>query len=167
MQNFVKNWGHDDAWNSKDFPEPLYQALLDKIGSKYDILPLWLSQFVILKIPTKLLDKTKLRIRSQKTFFEQLLAKDNNICNEEVKKHLSGEVLATESRKYNNKKEAIEYIYLDDIPIDKIEVLNDITPLMKEPILNYKNEYLNLLNNLFLDQLDTMHNQLLEILFLH
>ena len=31
-----------------------------------------LNKFVVLKIPTKILDKDKLRIRSQKTFFEQL-----------------------------------------------------------------------------------------------
>ena len=150
LQNFFKNWGYNKAWNNKTFPEPLFQALLDKIGSKCDVLNVWLSKFVILKIPTKSLDKDKLKIRSQKTFFEQIMSDDcRKMPNSTVKDHLSGHTPATQSRRYNNRKEAIEYIYLDDIPIDKIEVVNNLHPLFKPSILDTQNEYLNILKNLF------------------
>lgn len=149
LQNFCKNWGYNKSWNNVIFPDPLYQSLLDKVASNFNNFDEWFNKFVVLKIPTKNLDIDKLRIRSQKIFFEEIMNVSDTETNSNIRAHLEGQTPATESRRYNNRKEAFEYVYLGDIPIDKVEVLNDITPLQKSIEFNKKNKYLNLLMNLF------------------
>lgn len=147
LQRFFKNWGFSNAWNNKYEPDPLYQSLLMKVAYPETPFSTWLNQFAILKIPTKILDKNKLKIRSQKTFFEQM-STDNplEIKDIQILKHMSGETSAIKARLFNNRKEAIEYIYLDDIPIEQVEKLNvsGAEPL----IIDKENKYKNLLGNL-------------------
>lgn len=147
LQNFFLNWGFNKAWNNEYQPEPLYQSLIMKMSSPENVLSSWMCKFAILKIPTKILDKNKLKIRSQKTFFEQIhLENPFEIKDTQIRKHLRGEISASKARLFNNRKEAIEYIYLDDIPIEHVEKLNKF---VEEPIIHNKDcNYINLLASL-------------------
>ena len=54
-----------------------------------------------------------------------------------MRKHLNGFTPATESKKYTTKKEAIEYIYQDNIPIDIVEQIGNIVNI---PLLRTRQE---------------------------
>lgn len=150
LQQFFKNWGFNNAWNNKFQPEPLYQSLLMKVATPDKNFSEWLNKFAILKIPTKILDKDKLKIRSQKTYFEQIHSENPfEIKDEFTKKIMSAETPATKARLYNNRKEAIEYIYLDKIPIEQVEKISwdGIEPVIVDKENKYKNVLINLLKD--------------------
>ena len=70
----------------------------------------------------------KLFVRSENKFFEQLLAdkKDMEDLHPDIKQNIEGNTPATKSKLYKNRKEAIEYIYKDDIPIENAEQIGQI-----------------------------------------
>lgn len=150
LQRFFKNWGFHKAWNNTFQPEPLYESLIMKVAYPDDLFSSWLNKFAILKIPTKILDKNKLKIRSQKTFFEQVHSENPlEIKDVKILEHMRGTTSACKSRLFNNRKEAIEYVYFDNIPIEHVEKLNIF---VGEPIiLDKENKYKNLLMNLLKD----------------
>ncbi len=127
LENFCKNWGFNKSWDK--FPEPLQESLLMLAAYFKKPSPIEdQNKLVILKIPTDKLDAKKLFVRSENKFFEQLLSKKKNIeslhpC---LKQNLEGNTPATKSKLYKNRKEAIEYIYKDDIPIEKAEQIGQI-----------------------------------------
>ena len=86
------------------------------------------NELVILKIPVDKLDSEKLFIRSENKFFEQILSvkKDTTDLHPDIKQNLEGNTPATKSKLYKNRKEAIEYIYKGDIPIEKAEQIGQI-----------------------------------------
>jgi hypothetical protein len=86
------------------------------------------NKLVILKIPADKLDSEKLFIRSENKFFEQILSvkKDTTDLHPDIKQNLEGNTPATKSKLYKNRKEAIEYIYKGDIPIEKAEQIGQI-----------------------------------------
>ena len=99
--------------------------------ASYFTTPSWTedkNKLVILKIPTDKLDAEKLFIRSENKFFEQVLSKkrDTTDLQPHIKQNLEGNTPATKSKLYKNRKEAIEYIYKDDIPIEKAEQIGQI-----------------------------------------
>ena len=52
--------------------------------------------------------------------------KDAKNLHPDIKQNLEGNTPATKSKLYKNRKEAIEYIYKDDIPIEKAEQIGQI-----------------------------------------
>lgn len=127
LDNFCKNWGFSKSW--KAFPEPLQESLL--MLAAYFKTPSPIqgeNKLVILKIPTDKLDSNKLFVRSENRFFEQILAdkNDTNGLHFDLKQNLEGNVPASKSKLYKNRKEALEYIYKDDIPIEKVESIGQI-----------------------------------------
>lgn len=104
LSNFIKNWGINKDWNNKN----LAFELIKRISG-------FSQSIVLLKIPVKNLDKDKIFIRSQNRLFN---AKEH--YKDVGLEHLGGEITASMSKKYKHKKEAIEYIYEDEINISKI-----------------------------------------------
>ena len=121
LENFCKNWGFNKSWDQ--FSEPLQESLL--MLASYFTTPSLIeskNKLVILKIPTDKLDSEKLFIRSENNFFEQILSvkKDTTDLHPNIKQNLEGNTPATKSKLYKNRKEAIEFIYKGDIPINCI-----------------------------------------------
>lgn len=136
LQNYFKHWGF-----SKDWYEPLYISLLREVASWRHHICSDAQKLIILKIPTGKLDISKLKIRSQNKFFRHKYSgKKLQSENINLRQHLSGQTPAYEAKKYTTKKEAIEYIYQDDIPIDIVEQIGNIVdiPLLKStPKVSY------------------------------
>ena len=127
LENFCKNWGFNKSWDK--FTEPLQESLLMMVA--YFSTPSQIedkNKLVVLKIPTNALDSEKLFIRSQNKFFEQILTKKRDITglHPDLKQHLEGNTPAKKSKLYKNRKEAIEYIYKDDIPLEKAVQIGQI-----------------------------------------
>lgn len=126
MENFCKRWGKNKSWEA--FPESLQESLLMYVA--YFNTPSLIqdkNKLVILKISTDKLNLKKLFIRSQNRFFENLLShKDTKSLSFELKECLEGNISASKSKIYKNRKEAIEYIYKDDIPIEKAKQIGQI-----------------------------------------
>ena len=127
LENFCKNWGFNKSWDQ--FSEPLQESLL--MLASYFTTPSLIeskNKLVILKIPTDKLDSEKLFIRSENKFFEQILSvkKDTTDLHPNIKQNLEGNTPATKSKLYKNRKEAIEYIYKGDIPIENAEQIGQI-----------------------------------------
>lgn len=103
LANFFKRWLllSKDGFSGNDLRQKLIKQITK--GSE--------ENMIILKISTQHIDKTKLFIRSQTKLFE------GNNYDLHSKKFDS----ATNSSLYKQRKEAIEYIYPDEIDISKIE----------------------------------------------
>ena len=121
LQDFLKHWGFSKSWQDEYYPETLRTSLLRKVAS-------WVASIedenalVVLKIPTCKLDKAKLKIRSQNRFFKFMKSEQIiNCAPYALREHLEGETLANESKKFNNRGEALEYIYQENIPINYVE----------------------------------------------
>ena len=122
LQDFFKHWGLNKDWaDCKYDSETLRTSLLRK--AIYWMYPVDNeNELVILKIPTDKLDKTKLKIRSQNRFFKFMKSEQVINCAPcALREHLEGETLANESRRFNNRGEALEYIYQENIPINYVE----------------------------------------------
>ncbi len=139
LSNFIKFWKEHDDWGKNN--ETLQKSLL-RIAVR------WIHSFfeeknnlVILKIPTASLDFDKLKIRSQHEFFKFKYS-DNPY--RRTNPHLEGFTPASESRKYNNRKEAIEYIYQSIIPINITERIGNTVnvPSLKNNQHNIEKEIL-------------------------
>ena len=127
LENFSKNWGFNKSWEK--FPEPLQESLL--MLASYLTTPSSIegkNKLVILKISTDKLNPKKLFVRSENKFFEQVLSDKNDTkdLHPDIKQNLEGNTPANKSKLYKNRKEAIEYIYKDDIPIEKTEQIGQI-----------------------------------------
>ena len=94
------------------------------------------NKLVILKIPTDQLDPNKLKVRSQNRFFKCLLSNTYEDLN--LNEHLRCETPAIEARRYKNRKEAIEYIYQDKIPIHLAKPVGNIVDI---PALRSSSEF--------------------------
>lgn len=125
LENFCKRWGFNKSW--KTFPETLQASLLMKAA--YFTTPSREkdeNKLVILKIPTDKLDSKKLFVRSENRFFEQFLSGRTGTIDLSSEQHLEGNTLAQKSKLYKNRKEAIEYIYKDDISIESAVQIGQI-----------------------------------------
>ena len=121
LQDFFKHWGFNKSWQDEHYPETLRTSLLRKIA--YWMAPIeGENDLIVLKIPTCKLDKAKLKIRSQNRFFKFMKSEQVINCAPcALREHLEGETLANESRRFNNRGEALEYIYQENIPINYVE----------------------------------------------
>lgn len=126
LENLAKHWRTSKEWNSV-IPENkdgvfLSLALLEQASKSS-------GKIVCLRIPTKYLDHDMLKIRSQ-----------NKLCLSEeldtgsIVEHVRTGAPAKDANLYKQRKEAIEYIYQDDIPMDKVELVG----MTDVPKINYE-----------------------------
>lgn len=114
LENLAKKWRNSKEW---DFiPENkdgmfLSLALLKQTSKDS-------GKIVCLRIPTKNLDHDMLKIRSQNKL--GLAEKDSS---SRIKEHITKGAPAKDANLYKQRKEAIEYIYQDDIPMDNVELV--------------------------------------------
>ncbi len=125
LENLAKKWRNSKEW---DFiPENkdgmfLSLALLKQTSKDS-------GKIVCLRIPTKNLDHDMLKIRSQNKL--GLAEKDSS---SRIKEHITKGAPAKDANLYKQRKEAIEYIYQDDIPMDKVELVG----MTDVPKINYE-----------------------------
>lgn len=123
--NHLKRWGHSNDWSGH-----LGQRLL---GLKQGNHPNT-NKIVLLKIPTENISKEKILIRSQNKLFANMRefteARINyifgNVRPNEKLKHLFSGDSAKNSRLYKQRKEAIEYIYPENIALLKAEKIGEL-----------------------------------------
>ena len=114
LENLAKKWRNSKEW---DFiPENkdgmfLSLALLKQTSKDS-------GKIVCLRIPTKNLDHDMLKIRSQNRL--GLAEKDSS---GRIIEHITKGAPAKDANLYKQRKEAIEYIYQDDIPMDNVELV--------------------------------------------
>ena len=109
-----KKWRNSKEWDF--FPENkdgmfLSLALLKQTSKDS-------GKIVCLRIPTKNLDHDMLKIRSQNRL--GLAEKDSS---GRIIEHITKGAPAKDANLYKQRKEAIEYIYQDDIPMDNVELV--------------------------------------------
>lgn len=107
LRNLTKRWTKNFFFRRKDMATELLVNVSDKS-----------PELVVLKIPTKSLEGT-LRIRSLNYLFKH--------CDRyHMDNHLDIGLPANMQRRLTQHKEAIEYIYKDDLPIDKVEKIGEL-----------------------------------------
>lgn len=123
LQNFLKFWGSSPVW--KYSTDDLRFDLLEKVADKTD-------KVVLLKVTTNNLpNPNNFRIRSQQILYKYpfpIYPQKNDINFS----HIETGLLANKAKILNQKKQALEYIYKDDIDIKNIEKIgfinfNDLT----------------------------------------
>ena len=150
LTNFFKRWRQNLSFKNTS----LQQLLIKQASKRQD-------DIVILRIPTAVLDKDKLVIRSQNRLFswlksakakevaaemteKMIVKKEPNEHNlfesgrslfvnlikqkesHDVAAHLTHGEPAKMSKSFKQRKEAIEYIYKDNIPISKAEKIGEV-----------------------------------------
>lgn len=132
IKNLFKNWTVSKDWKGHDLRKALLQQANKGTG-----------KVVVLKIPTSAIAKNELLIRSQNKYFSnistnefekavEIWEKEKVIPNNKFKHMFAGDK-ATNSALYNQRKEAIEYIYPHEINISKVEKIGeaDLTTIDK------------------------------------
>jgi len=120
LSNFLKFWKKDKSWGYDD----LQRALLRKAVHWFNPPDRDKGNLVLLRIATENLDTEKLTIRSQNKLFENenMFSK----LGKTLQDHLRGMTPAIEAPLYRNRREAIEYIYGEDIPIESVQQIGNI-----------------------------------------
>ena len=129
LQNLLKRWRYSKNWTEHERNTNLSLSLLHHV-SKCD------NKIVCLRIPTATLDHDLLKIRSQ----NRLLKKRSTIPKEilpEIRKHKTKGAPAKDAGHYKQRKEAIEYIYTEDIPIENIKLIGKADIRSEDIIYDY------------------------------
>ena len=117
LANLTKRWRASGDWDiNPDNPDGVYLSLallFQAVKNGHKI--------VCLRVPTKNLNHDLLKIRSQNKLAKCEITQENRYA-EHVKKGAP----AKDSSLYKKRKEAIEYIYQEDIPLDKTELVGEI-----------------------------------------
>lgn len=121
LSNFFKNWKKDRSWGYDDLQYSLLRKVVHWFSSSFNRNK---GNLVILRIPTANLDTGKLTIRSQNKLFRH--EEDFHKLYPALREHLKGKTPANEAPLYKNRKEAIEYIYSDEISINNIQQIGNI-----------------------------------------
>lgn len=141
MKNFFKFWGKHKDWDEGD-GKTLRYDLLRAVVRWYNTMFEGTNKLVILRIPTDKLNKDKLAIRSQNVFFKyNVNRKEYSLTSvsESFKNNLHGKTQAfSQEGKKLRKKEACEYIYYENIPINDIQQIGQIVNISE--VRNSKSE---------------------------
>lgn len=131
LRNFLKHWKHNKDWD--ETAELLQESVFRNAARWIKSFNEAKNRLVILKIPTDSLNPEKLKIRSQNEFFRFKMNKTKKSYPNE---HLRGYTPANKSRLYKNRKEAIEYIYQDPIPIELVTPIGNSVdiPLLRKSV---------------------------------
>ncbi len=121
--NFFKRWKKDKDWGYDD----LQRAILRHIVRWFQSASSGKGDLVILKIPTSKLDSDKLFVRSMNRLFKFEESQESfNELSFSLQKHLRGCTPAKEAPLYKRRKEAIEFIYKDNIPLENVQRIGNI-----------------------------------------
>lgn len=127
LSNFFKFWGKNKDWGYDDLQDMILRHVLKWVNT----VDPKNKELVILKIPTSKLDPQKLFIRSLNKLFSFM---DNHNyateASDELKEHLLGKTPAKKAPLYKMRKEAIEYIYNENIPINDVERIGNIVNII-------------------------------------
>ena len=125
LSNFLKRWGISSDWNGDN----LRRKLLQQASNTHN------SKIVLLKIPTANINKEKLVVRSQNSFFRVLYnglsikdlkpGKTTRKSPDVVFRHTLFGDPAINAKSYKQRKEAIEYIYPDEILISDVQKIGE------------------------------------------
>lgn len=115
LQNLLKRWRYSKDWSEDDIKTNLSLALLGQVSKGGD-------KIVCLRIPTATLDHDLLKIRSQNRLFRGRSAMQKWSI-PKVYAHKKEGAPAVESGRYKQRKEALEYIYPQEIPMDNVELV--------------------------------------------
>ena len=107
IQNLFKRWRFDIDEELKDFHIGL-ALLAQALKNNKNVF--------VLRIPTKALKHENLKVRSQKTLLSDT---------KEAMNHRINGVNIEKSRHFTEKKEALEYIYTDEIPVTQANVIGN------------------------------------------
>lgn len=128
LENLAKHWRTSKEWDEL-IPENkdgvfLSLGLLKQVSKNS-------KNVVCLRIPTGYMDHNSLKIRSQ-----------NKLCNrhlEKFKAHVVQGAPAKDANLYKQRKEAIEYIYQQDIPMDQVELVGmaEVPQLSEESFITW------------------------------
>lgn len=148
LENLAKRWRTAKEWNEimPENKDGVYLSLgLLKQVSKDS------KNIVCLRIPTKYMNHNALKIRSQ-----------NKLVNPEkeaFRSHITYGAPAKDANLYKQRKEAIEYIYEHDIPMNQVELVGkaEVPQISEESFLTWsagkqKDVVKNFFLNLFKDQ---------------
>ncbi len=169
--NFFKRWKSHSDWGGTN----LQMDLINQVKKHFS------DGLVLLKIPTENLNHEKLKIRSQNRLFswfyknecavDKIKNSETNRANkflrvkkllystttEQCANHICEGSSAQDSSLFKKRKEAIEYIYQDNIPIDKVEKLGEIEAYLIRFFIRDKKE--NPIKNIFLELLKGYNEQ--------
>ena len=109
MENFAKRWKRHKAWDDGN----LKIALWNEVQGK--------GKVTCIRIPTEKLDQSILKIRSQNRYF---MAKKQG--KKEYLEHAVNGDKAQFRSLYDQRKEALEYIYPKEIPMDAVQVMETV-----------------------------------------
>lgn len=131
LANFFKCWNCHKDWGYDDLQRIILRHIVKWINSTVPQK----NELIILKIPTSNLDSEKLFVRSVNRLFrfEDSEEKFRDIPYS-LQEHLLGKTPANEAPLYKMRKEAIEFIYKDNIPIEYTERIGNIVniPLLRK-----------------------------------
>ncbi len=121
--NFFNCWGKHKDWGYEDLQRIILRHIVKWFSSARE----GTSDLVIFKIPTANLDSEKLSIRSMNKLFkfEESGQKISELA-PSLQKHLRGDTPAKEAPLYKMRKEALEFIYKDDIPVENCQRIGNI-----------------------------------------
>lgn len=121
--NFFKRWKVNKDWGYDD----LQRIILRHIVKWFENSKSGQGDLVILRLQTANLDIDKLAVRSMNRLFkfEDSEQKISDISYS-LLTHLTGGTSAKETPKYTMRKEAIEFIYKDNIPIENVQRIGNI-----------------------------------------
>lgn len=115
LQNLLKRWRYSKDWSQDDIKMNLSLALLGQVSKSG-------NKIVCLRIPTAALDHDLLKIRSQNRLFRGRSAMQKWSI-PKIYAHKVDGAPAVEAGRYKQRKEALEYIYPQDIPMDNVELV--------------------------------------------
>ena len=144
MPNYTNQWLNNDTyWGTQNLALTLLRET-----SKYQ------DKLVCLRIPTKNLDHSKLRVRSQEKFFNHFKRSFSP-----VSEHLKNGDTVKNRGWYTQRKESIEHIYQNEIPMENVELVgivdidkNQVCRQHSERGAKQKNIVLDILKRLFKGQ---------------
>ena len=123
LMNFIKHWTRNKDWGNEDLQSVILRHIVKWFPSTFPAK----SELVILRIPTAGLDADKLFVRSMNRLFKFKDSEQRfNSISPALQQHLSGVTPACETPLYKMRKEAIEFIYKDDIPVENFQRIGEI-----------------------------------------
>ena len=145
LPNFMQKWNNVSGIfdETVDIGVMLFGQASKKTGN-----------IICLRIPTKNLDLSKVKIRSQKDLFKSLF--NRGASKEEISRASTGDLI-TSRNTYHQHNEPIEYIVGQEIPMNQVEYVGKVnTKWIEEDLepIEYKRHFSSSMQELFKGQIE-------------